>query len=301
MKFSVGLGMALLIVEKAALAQAPEPLADTTPAATSAPSTSPEQQATAPAPANTPNVEQAVAPATNPPAAATITSAPPPPEPTEQQRSGPEAMGALFFGPGLFDMSPLNDRLRANGYQTVPSSMILVGGEGHAVFRSGFVFGARGAGLLSPTRNGPGDLQTRFGGGFGMLEFGYAFVHTEPVLLSLSAGVGGYGTSFEIDNGQSQSFDAVLHNPQQGASLGRSGLLVGATLAVDGRIPLGSSSRIRKSFIAIGLRVSGLSGPALGGWTLAQGSNATHGPALGLNGGFVALAIGFGGYPRRRD
>jgi hypothetical protein len=222
-----------------------------------------------------------------------------PPEPQEDRGPGPEAFGGPFFGPGLFALSPLNDRLRANGYQTVPPLMTLIGGEGHTVYRSGFIFGARGAGLLSPTRNGPGQLETRFGGGFGLLDFGYALVRRDPLLLSLYGGLGGYGTSFDINSGQSQSFDAVLQNPQQGSSLGRAGLLLAATLAFDARIPVGSGQHAGQNFVFIGVRVSGLFGPALGSWSLAQ-ANATHGPALGLNGGFAALAIGFGGHPRRR-
>lgn len=229
------------------------------------------------------------------------TPAPAVPAASEAQPSpGPEAIGAFFVGPGLFELTPLNDRLRSNGYETIPSLMTLVGAEGHLILPSGLVFGAHGAGLLSPSGSGPMDMQTQFGGGFGLLDLGYAFVHSAPILASFYAGFGGYGTSFEISSGQAQKFDAVLQNPQQSSSMGRSGLLIGATLALDGRIPLGSADRPRRSFVSIGVRVSGLVGSGLGGWTLSHGADATDGPVLGLNGGFVALAIGFGSSSRRR-
>jgi len=166
------------------------------------------------------------------------------------------------------------------------------------VFPAGFLFGAHGAGLMSPSGSGPMDLQTQFGGGFGLVDLGYAFVHKSSLLASFYAGMGGYGTSFEISSGQSQNFDAVLHNPQQSSSLGRAGLLIGATLALDARLPLGTAARAQRSFLSIGLRVSGLVGSGLGGWTLSHGADATNGPVLGLNGGFVAIAVGFGSHQR---
>jgi hypothetical protein len=209
-------------------------------------------------------------------------------------------MGALFVGMGEFNLASLNARLRENGYQALPSLMPLIGGEGHAVFRNGFIFGARGAGIVGPTRSGPGELQTQLGGGFGLLDFGYAFVHSDLFLLSLSAGIGGYGMSLDISNNQSQRFDAVLRNPAQGSTLSHGGVLVAGTFAFDGRIPLGGTERGRRRFVALGLRLGMLAGPPIGGWGLSGGANASHGPALGLNGGFLALAVGFGGEPRRR-
>lgn len=81
--------------------------------------------------------------------------------------------------------------------------------------------------------------------------------------------------------------------------MGRAGLLIGATLALDGRLALGSAEASHRNFVSIGIRVSGLVGSGLGGWTLSHGTNATDGPVLGLNGGFVALAVGFVVRPQR--
>jgi hypothetical protein len=185
--------------------------------------------------------------------------------------------------------------MQSNGYEKLSSVMTLLGGEGRAVFRSGFVAGARGAAVLAPSRNGPGGVEAHFGGGFGMLDFGYALVHTAPFLLTLTGGIGGYGVSLDIGDTQPATFDDVLKNPHRSASLSRGGLLVGLTLGMDARIHTGPAERGRRGFFTIGLRVGGLYGPPIGDWDLGPGTKATGAPSLSLTGGYAALAIGFGG------
>ncbi len=238
------------------------------------------------------------APATQampPPSGAVMRPVQPAPEHCEREEGAVEGVGEFLVGPGLFDVSSLNDRLAANGYQRLSSLATVIGGEGHAVFENGFVAGARGAALISPSRTGPSDMQTQLSGGFGMVDFGYAFVHTQPILLALTAGIGGYGRSLGIGDGKSASFDDVLKNPTRSVSLDQGGVLVGLTLALDGRIPTGEVRRGRRSYVTVGLRIAGLYGPSIGGWSISQGSDATAAPSVGLSGGYAALAIGFGG------
>ena len=171
----------------------------------------------------------------------------------------------------------------------------MLGGEGHGVFPTGFVVGARGGAVLGPSSAGPSGYDAKFSGGFGMVDFGYAFIHTAPMLLSLTAGFGGWGMGLDLSNGQSAPFDAVLANPKSGAGMSKGGLLAGITLSFDGRVTISTDKRGRRAFMTIGARLSALYGPSLGSWDLAQGGEATSGPSFGLTGGFAALAIGFGG------
>lgn len=60
-------------------------------------------------------------------------------------------------------------------------------------------------------------------------------------------------------------------------------------------MPLGEVKDGRRGFFTLGVRVTGLFGPALGDWAANDGSDVTAGPNTGLTGGFAALAIGFGG------
>jgi hypothetical protein len=201
-----------------------------------------------------------------------------------------------MVGVGLFDFSSLNDRLAAHGYEKLSPTMIVLGGEGHAVARR-FVIGARGGALLGENGRGPDGLTTSLGGGFGMLDAGFAFVHSSALLLTLTGGIGGYGLSFGISDGKSAEFDDVLESPQRSSSLGHGGLLIGLTLGLDGRVALGTG-RDREGFFTLGARVGALYGPPLGDWSLSEGGDATSGPNSGLTGGFAVMVIGFGGRPR---
>lgn len=217
-------------------------------------------------------------------------------EPCEDPNEPRDGSGAFLLGVALFDLSELNDQLQAAGYDEIPTALTLIGGEGRAVFDSGFVAGARGAAFVTPSGDGPNNVRTEFAGGFGMVDLGFALVHQRSTLLTLTAGIGGFGYSLEISGSQDASFDEVLADPQRSASLGRGGVLGALTLGFDGRVPVGPVKRGRRGFFTLGVRVSGLYGPALGGFSLSPGDgDVSSGPDDGLVGGFAALAIGFGG------
>lgn len=201
----------------------------------------------------------------------------------------------FLLGAAFFNLSSLNDRLAANGYERLSDVATLIGGEGRAIFDNGFLIGARGAGFFYPDADGPNSVQADFGGGFGMLDVGVAFVRRQHVDLTLTAGLGGYGWSLSLSDRASDSFDDVLQNPARSASVGRGGLLTGLTLGCDARVPFGPIERGRRGFFTIGARLGVLYGPALGGWGLGEGGEATGGPDDALFGAFAAAAIGFGG------
>jgi hypothetical protein len=255
-----------------------------------------------PAAASPAPVEPALAkpPAPPPPVRPTIDLRPPapPPEPCAPKDEPSEGAGAFFLGVGLFDFSALNHRLRENGYERIAPATTLLGGEGHAVFPSGFVAGAHGGALLTPDGDGPSGLQRTFGGGFGMIDLGLALVQRPAFLLTLTSGIGGYGMSLGISDGQSARFDDVLKNPGRSSSISRGGLLVGLAVGVDGRVPVGKVERGRRGFFTLGARLGALYGPPLGSWSLAEGGNATRGPGSGLAGIYGAAVLGFGGGPQ---
>jgi hypothetical protein len=220
-------------------------------------------------------------------------------KPCEAREEGApsEGAGTFLFGAAMLDVSALNDRLSANGYEHITSVMTVIGGEGHAVFPSGLVLGGHGAAVIGPRGEGPANLQTEFGGGFGMFDLGYAPVHTPALLFTVSGGIGGYGLSLRIGDDQNARFDDVLANPKRGTTLSQGGFLVGLTAGIDGHIPLGKTERGRRGFFTLGARVGALYGPSLGNWGLPDGSDAKGEPNTGLTGGYAAIALGFGGGP----
>ncbi len=270
-------------------AQAPDPVPQ-------APAPAPPPQAPAPAPPP----PQAPAPAPPPPLTtrATPSSEPAPCEPCRDPQSDAEGAGSFLVGAGLFDLSELNDHLAANGYETFGDVITLLGGEGRAVLESGFVIGGHGAALIAPSRDGSSGFQTSLGGGFGMADIGFALVHTRSVLFTITGGIGGYGLSLEIDDERSARFDDVLQNPARSTTLATGGLLVGATIGLDGRVPIGRPDKGRRGFFTLGARVGALFGPPIGSWSLPN-ADVRGGPSTQLLGAHATLALGFGGGPER--
>jgi hypothetical protein len=218
-------------------------------------------------------------------------------EPCEDEDDRSEGSGMFNLGFGVFDLSSLNDRLAAGGYERLSNRMTLLGGEGHALLESGFVIGGRGAALLGDDGRGPGTLQTELSGGFGMLDLGFALVRTDTVLFTVLGGFGGYGWSLLLSEREALRFEEVLETPERTSSLSRGGVLVGLTLGIDGRVPIGKPERGKRGFFTLGARVGGLFGPALGDWSATDGTEVTAGPDTGLAGLYGLLALGFGGGP----
>jgi hypothetical protein len=290
-RIALALSLTAAFAPVASAQEAPAPSTTAAPASASPEAPVVAPQATPPVPAVSP------APAAPPPApAAKIDLRQPESAPDcAPKDEASEGAGLFFIGIGFFDFAALNRRLRANGYESIDDGLTLIGGEGHAVLPSGFVVGARGGGILSSDGRGPNGYERSFGGGYGMLDLGLALVRTRPILVTLTSGLGGYGLSLGISERQSAPFDAVLQDPARSSSVSRGGLLVGLTLGVDGRVPIGPVERGRQGFFTLGARLGALYGPPLGGWGLDEGGDATSGPGRGLIGAYGALAVGFGG------
>lgn len=205
-----------------------------------------------------------------------------------------EGQGTFLIGMSVFDLSALNDRLTRAGYARFDSVMTVIGGEGRAIMKSGFVVGGRGAALIASDAEGPGELRAQLGGGFGMVDFGFALVRSRRLLLTLTAGLGGYGLGLDLGEQQALDFDDVLENPRQGSSLGSGGLLTGLMLSFDGRVAAGKPERGRQGYFTLGARLAGLFGPALGSWG-SDNLDISNAPSTTLLGAYAALAIGFGG------
>ena len=205
-------------------------------------------------------------------------------------------MPGIFFGAGFFELTSLNDRLAAHGYDRIESFRPVLGGELRAIHPSGLVTGIYGAAIFARSADGPDGLRAKWSGGFGVFEAGYAFVHLPAFTLSLSGGIGGYGVTLDIADPGGARFDSVLDMPRRGTSLTNGGLLFGLMLRADGRIPLGPVRNERQGYLAIGLRVNGLWGPALGDWGFEfNDDDATRGPSSNLAGVYAALVLGWGG------
>ena len=50
-----------------------------------------------------------------------------------EEHNEPKGIGSFLLGFGWFDLSSLNDRLAAEGYERISQPLTLIGGEGHAI------------------------------------------------------------------------------------------------------------------------------------------------------------------------
>jgi hypothetical protein len=270
------------------------------PASTGASPAAPAPEPPVPPPPVAPPPPAAAPPATLPgPAAATPATAPAPPAHDCQEckhriRAADYKIGFLIGG-GFFDLSDLNDRLAANGYERLEGPMLVIGGEGRSIAANGFVFGGHGAGIMGATGDGPGALETEWSGGYGMADFGYAPIRLSSFLLAITAGIGGYGMSLDIADNRDVDFEDVLDAPRRSTTLTRGGLAFGLTLHIDARIPLGPVLDTHHGYLALGVRLSGIFGPALGHWSLPDDDDAEGGPTTGLTGAYAAFVLGWGG------
>lgn len=206
-------------------------------------------------------------------------------------------MPGIFFGAGMFDMSALNDALRGQGYEQLDDMTPVIGAELRAIHPSGFVSGLTGVAIFGIKGDGPDSLKTKWSGGYGLIDFGYAPVRLDALSLSLSAGIGGYSVRFDVMDRSPADFADVLETPRRELSVSHGGLLFGLLLRVDGRIPVGKVRNARQGYIALGLRVTGLWGPSLGDWSsAASGSQIDHGPTARLMGATAALILGWGSH-----
>jgi hypothetical protein len=266
-----------------ASAQTPEP---TTPAepATPAEPTTPREPITPPAVIDAPPAPR---PAAQPPCA-----------PCRRERDRVEGAGGFMIGVVWIDLSELNDTLSAAGYEELDTAMTLLGGQALAVFPSGFVVGGHGAAILAPSADGPDSFRASFSGGYGMADFGFAFLHTRALLLTLTGGIGGYGMGLHISERRAFAFDDVLEDPRRSTSLNVGGLLVGLTLGFDGRVPIGDvDEKGMRPFFSLGVRAGGMYGPPMSEWSLEDGSESPGGPNTTLSAAYVALVLSFGGAP----
>ncbi|MDD9964813.1 MAG: hypothetical protein OXR73_01205 [Myxococcales bacterium] len=207
-----------------------------------------------------------------------------------------EGAGRFLLGAAFLDLSSLNDRLRAAGYEEYERPITLIGGEARGVTESGFVAGIHGAAFIPPSGDGPGAARTRLRGGFIALDLGMALIHTRSLLLTVTAGLGGYGLSLSIDSDEDVPFDDVLADPARGSELTTGGFLGMLTVGFDGRLPVGEVEEGYQGFFTLGVRAGALYGAPLSDWNLPE-ADATDAPSGTLLGAYAAAVVGFGGMP----
>ncbi len=207
-----------------------------------------------------------------------------------------EGVGGFFLGLSSRNVESLNDRLRAEGYGTFPSTSFNFGGWGWGV-RGNWVFGGSGSAFMNQ-ENGQ-IAKATLSGGIGFFELGYKLEAARASQVVAFAGIGGGGYTLKlVPFDVEQDFTQILRHPRTGSEITGGQFLAKLGVQLDWIGPkLGKEKR---TSVTVGVRleyVLGLTSPV---WKV-EDVDLRNPPDLSLDGFLLSLAIGFKGTERRCD
>ncbi len=201
--------------------------------------------------------------------------------------------GYFIFGHNVLDIKNFNDTLKNNGYSTMSDSFVSFGGGGHAIIDN-LVIGGEGHGLSGREEDIGNDYKASIKAGYGFFNIGYVIFNVENLSIYPLLGIGGGGIDVKISEISSPSFNDILNNPERSVELTTGGILISLSLCTEYLLSLGEGYGGTKGGIIVGLRIGYTWSPSYN-WTL-DGSNIPGSPNVGINGYFIRLSIGFGGF-----
>ena len=200
----------------------------------------------------------------------------------------PSGRGFFMIGVQQMDLAELNDRFDAADYPESDDLFLTLGGGGF-MLRDRLVIGGEGHGVIgSSETTGDGAFRTRVGGGFGMIDIGYAVMERRGLLVYPMLGVGMGGMMVSINERSSPDFDDVLDQPRRGVNLVQGQFLLSAGLGIDHVF----ASRGRGGF-AVGIRAGWTFTPIEHEWSFGS-SDVADGPKAGFTGPYVRVNVGGG-------
>ncbi len=199
-----------------------------------------------------------------------------------------------YFGAGgnVIDVDGLSSRLEARGYGAL-SEGGLWAGTANATFIGRFVLGADASRLRKETRSNA-DFTSSLSGTYGTFNLGYVLVSsgTLRVYPYVGAGYGSFTLQITEDD-ESLSFDQVLDDPRQGASLKNRGWLINAGAGADYLVGLRRAEE-RVSGLAFGVRGGYLFTPKTENWEMMNAVEIAGNPDLTPSGPYFRVYVGFG-------
>jgi hypothetical protein len=203
--------------------------------------------------------------------------------------------GAGFFAIGItqFDLVDLNSTLSDAGYGEFGHNFLSTGGGGYGILKN-WVIGGEGFYFTRQTVT-DSNRTASINGSTGMFRLGYVILSKKGFYLYPMAGVG--GGVFEMQLKQSDSipsFPAVATQPGRSAHLEANGLILDAGLGISFTPKGGVTGSGGPTF---GIRAGYVFSPSDFTWKMDK-DNLTGGPSVGMNGLYVRLTIGGGGFGR---
>lgn len=186
------------------------------------------------------------------------------------------------------DLEGLNDLLESRGIPAFQEDFVTLG-FGFNVWLGRWLVGAEGHWLLERKRSTV-DFERKLAGNFGFLDAGYALQIGKLQIYPI-VGIGGGSMKLETVERATPSFSEVIDEPRRSSELSQLYLLGQGALRADYPIQL-SQRDATASGISVGIQAG--YNVAFGHWDWELGGEETSGgPAIGVEGGYIRLAVGF--------
>lgn len=206
--------------------------------------------------------------------------------------------GSGFVGFGIFDVSDTEGLFSEDAEYESSSNFVIIGGDGYAEFNR-WLIGGEGYSFFSQeetyTQNGT-DYVADGGGGLGLFNVGYKVYQTQKLHIYPLLGFGGGGYGLEVAVEEDVDLQQLQEAPFRTMEVG-TGFLAGQ-LSVGADYFFASEPDPEDGGyggLYIGLRAGYLYALPSDAWNY-QGGDINNGPDLNLNGFFVRLSVGGGGF-----
>jgi hypothetical protein len=207
-----------------------------------------------------------------------------------QRSESSGSSGGLNFTVGWqsVEVEVLNERLAIEGIPNFDEQFLALGFEGYLGFGRWLV-GVEGQWLLERDQL-TSDYKYSLSGDFGLIDVGYA-LQLGNLRLYPVTGIGGGRMRFKTVEHATPSFDEVLDDPGRSSELSQLYFLWQVALGMDYLMKL-SQETTAVHGVSVGAQVGYMFSFGHRDWKL-NGSEVPGGPAIGVEGGYVRLAIGW--------
>jgi len=215
-------------------------------------------------------------------------------EEEKEERSPKEGYGGIILGGLYMDMGELNRSFTRNNLTSLKEENFTIGGFGYGVIGEKLIIGGEGGGFWQAVESR--ELKAKLRGGEALFDLGYVVFRGEDWKLYplMGVGFGIYQLKF-IPALATPTFDQLLANPRQYASLELYSFVMKVSLGVDKFIKVGKSRRQEgEKGLLVGLRLGYSWMPRSTGWKMRQ-MEILNSPKTSFGGCFFNIIIGGGG------
>jgi len=215
-------------------------------------------------------------------------------EEEKEEWSPKEGYGGVILGGLYMDLAELNSSFNRNNLASIKEENFTIGGFGYGVIGEKLIIGGEGGGFWQAMESK--ELKAKLYGVEALFDLGYVALRGEDWKLYplMGVGFGIYQLKF-IPALATPTFDQLLANPKQYASLRLRSFIMKVSLGIDRFIKVGKSrNQGSEKGMLVGLRLGYSWMPRSTGWKMRQ-MEILNSPKTSFGGYFFNIVIGGGG------